>query len=112
MEILEGYSDHRCDEMKMEKVETVMMLCVLEAEHTTTGDILLCRRVMNVDKYRKLTCSSSPCSEPCTRKAISCHFGQCVASRALLLHRAVRDGSKAPFRPCHTWGLVQLVPFW
>jgi hypothetical protein len=96
----------------MGKVETVMILWVLEAVQTTTGDVVLCGRVMNVCKCRKLTCSSSPCSEPCTRKAISCHFDQCVANRALLLHRAVRDGSKAPFRPCHTWGLEQLVPFW
>jgi hypothetical protein len=96
----------------MKNIKTVMMLWVPEADETTAWDILSCKGMMNVCRGRKLTCFSSPCSEPCTRKAISCRFGQCVASRAPLPHRAVRDGSKAPFRPCHTWGLELLVPFW
>lgn len=96
----------------MKKVETLMLLWVLGAERTIAGDILLCRAVMNICRGRKLTCSSSPCSEPCTRKVISCHFDQCVANQGLLLHRAVRDGSKAPSRLCHTWDLGQRVPLW
>jgi hypothetical protein len=88
------------------------MLRVLEVDETTAGDILSCKGMMNLCRGRKLTCFSSPCSEPCTHKAISCRSDQCVASRAPLLHKAVRDGSKAPFRPCHTSVLEQRVPFW
>lgn len=91
--------------------EVMMMLWLLQVERSTIGDVLMRGEMVNVRKCRKLTCSSSPCSEPCTRRVISCHFGRCVASRALLLHRVVRDGSKALFRLCHTWVSVQLAPY-
>lgn len=54
----------------------------------------------------KLTCSSIPCNGSRTPRDSSCPYHQTVWYRGSWLHKATRDGSRAPSHPCRKLELL------